>query len=327
MLSANRLMLGIGGVVAATGCLAAVGALALAAPAGASTVKPAAAVHYSFTTLDNHKDLTFNQLLGINNEGLISGYFGSGLTGHPNKGYLLTKPYHQNDYTNENFPGSAQTQVTGLNNVGNTVGFWANKAGANFGFYTSGTHFHEVNFPSVSNSSPQMDQLLGINDKGIAVGFYLNAKNLSRGYTYNIHTHKFGRVLLPGTSASNGPTLTAAAINNTGYVAGYYNLSNGETVAFLKRNASFSTLIVPHSTMTQAFGVNDSGEVVGDYVVGSGSSAVMHGFTWTVAHGFKTVNDPNGVNTTTINGLNDDGDLVGFYVDSKGNTDGFLAKP
>jgi hypothetical protein len=325
MLSTNRLMLVLGGVVAATASIATVGALALAAPAGASTGP--AAVHYSFTTLDNHKDLTFNQLLGINNEGLISGYFGSGMPGHPNKGYLLEKPYHQSDYVSENFPGSAQTQVTGLNNMGNTVGFWANAAGANFGFYTAGTHFHEVNFPAESMSSPPMDQLLGINDHGVAVGFYTNAKMLSRGYTYNIHTHKFGRVLIPGTTVANGPTLTAAAINNKGYIAGYYNLANGETVAFLKRNASFSTLIAPHSSSTQAFGVNNSGVVVGDYTVGTGKNQKMHGFVWTVAHGFQTVNDPHGVNTTTINGINNNDDLVGFYVDASGNTDGFLAKP
>jgi hypothetical protein len=62
-------------------------------------------------------------------------------------------------------------------------------------------------------------------------------------------------------------------------------------------------------------------------MVGSGSSAKLHGFTWTHAHGFKTVNDPHGVNTTTINGVNSHGDLVGFYVDKAGNTDGFLARP
>ena len=40
-------------------------------------------------TLDNSADPTFNQLLSINNEGAISGYFGSGAAGHPNKGYVL----------------------------------------------------------------------------------------------------------------------------------------------------------------------------------------------------------------------------------------------
>jgi hypothetical protein len=42
---------------------------------------------------------------------------------------------------------------------------------------------------------------------------------------------------------------------------------------------------------------------------------------------FLSIDDRNGVGTTTINGLNDNGQLVGFYVDSNGNTDGFLANP
>ena len=54
------------------------GAMALAAPAGASTMS-AASHGYRFTTIDNKRDLTFNQLLGINSAGVISGYFGSGM--------------------------------------------------------------------------------------------------------------------------------------------------------------------------------------------------------------------------------------------------------
>jgi Cu/Zn superoxide dismutase len=61
--------------------------------------------------------------------------------------------------------------------------------------------------------------------------------------------------------------------------------------------------------------------------VGSGNSAQTHGFTWTARGGFKQVDDPAGVGTTTVNGVNDAGDLVGFYVDGNGNTDGMLATP
>jgi hypothetical protein len=76
-----------------------------------------------------------------------------------------------------------------------------------------------------------------------------------------------------------------------------------------------------------ALGVNDRDEVVGTYTVGSGSTAAMHGFTWTPKGGFATIDDPNGMRTTTVNGVNDAGDLVGFYVDAIGNTDGMLATP
>jgi hypothetical protein len=52
----------------------------------------------------------------------------------------------------------------------------------------------------------------------------------------------------------------------------------------------------------------------------------MHGFIYNIAMGtYQEVDDPNGVNTTIINGINDKGQLVGFYVDANGNTDGFFA--
>jgi hypothetical protein len=86
-------------------------------------------------------------------------------------------------------------------------------------------------------------------------------------------------------------------------------------------------LQVPGATTTQAFGVNDGDEVVGDYTVGSGNSAMTYGFVWSPGFGFETVNDPNGVGSTTINGVNDRGVLVGFYTDSSGNTDGLVARP
>ena len=40
-----------------------------------------AAPTYTFQTLNNNADPTFNQLLGINNAGTIAGYFGSGVAG------------------------------------------------------------------------------------------------------------------------------------------------------------------------------------------------------------------------------------------------------
>ena len=304
-------------------------ALALAGPAGASTTHTSG---YQFRTVDNAADLTFNQLLGVNNEGVIVGYFGSGAQGHPNKGYLLGHAYQ-----NENFPGSVQTQVTGLNDDGVTVGFWskmntASMVNDNFGFFSVGGKFYSVNFPTTNNASPPVDQLLGVNDHDVAVGFYTNAQGNNRGYEYNIRTRTFTRMLVPGAPGGevegSGPSLTTAAINNYGDVAGFYAKTSSLTDAFLRlHDGRFITLAVPGASMTQAFGVNDHDEVVGAYTVGTGSSATMHGFTWRPGHGFTTVDDPHGVGTTTINGVNDAGDLVGFYVDSAGNTDGMIALP
>jgi hypothetical protein len=89
-------------------------AAALAAVALAFAAQSAQA-GYVFRDIINHHDVTFNQELGINNSGIIAGYFGSGAAGHPNKGYVVVPPYHGRNFTRENFPGSVQTQVTGIN--------------------------------------------------------------------------------------------------------------------------------------------------------------------------------------------------------------------
>jgi hypothetical protein len=282
---------------------------------------------YSFRTLDNPADLTFNQLLGINNDGVIAGYLGSGASGHPNKGYALARTPAGFAISNENFPGSVQTQVTGLNDRGVTVGFWsdtnnANQMNDNFGFYDIGGSFHSVNFPTQSNSTPPVNQLLGVNDHQVAVGFYTDANGNAHGYTFSIFGQRFHTVRITGATS-----VTAAAINNSNDVAGFFTNAAG-TNGFLRTGGGrVYTLAYPGASMTQALGVNDSREVAGVYTVGSGNNAVMHGFTWTPDRGFQTVDDPQGAGTTTINGVNDQGDIVGFYVDGAGNTDGFAAVP
>src|SRR6202012_3725528 len=115
----------------AASALAFGGVGALAGPSLAATTPPDISANYAFQTRNDNRDTTFNQLLGINNSGVIAGYFGSGQKGHPNRGYVVSPQYAQGNYRNENFPGSAQTQVTGINNAADTVGFWVDASGAN----------------------------------------------------------------------------------------------------------------------------------------------------------------------------------------------------
>ena len=305
------------------------------AVAGPAVAKPhvSNASQYRFTTLDNQTDPTFNQLLGINQRGVIAGYFGSGAMGHPNKGYLLVAPYGQGNYRNENWPESTQTQVTGLNDRGVTVGFWssmntADNTNDNRAFATYRGYFIDGDFPTTSPASPPVDQLLGVNDHDVAVGFYNDANGNTHAYAFNIRRNVFEELTPSGITNP-----TAAGINNHGDIAGFGtdstgDSSNGQVVAFLlRRDGHVRVLSVPGSSMTQALGINDNDEVVGVYQVGTGDNAVMHGFTWTPQRGFQTVDDPHGVGTTTINGVNDQGKLVGFYTDANGNTDGLLAIP
>lgn len=106
----------------------------------------------------------------------------------------------------------------------------ASQANDNFGFYAAGGAFHSVNYPAQDNASPPVNQLLGVNDHDVAVGFYTDAKGGNHGYEYDIAGNRYSQVIDPGHP---GASLTAAAIDNDGDVAGFYGPGK-TTYAFLK---------------------------------------------------------------------------------------------
>lgn len=276
----------------------------------------------SFTTIDNPADPTFNQLLGINNAGVIAGYFGSGAAAHPNKGYTIGPPYA--DFVPDNLPSSVQTQATGIViNGGATVGFWSptnTGSDANFGFIRLANRFTylSVNNPRVA-SSPEVNQLLGINSSNIAVGFYNDAHNAPHGYAYAVETGVFTSITVAGAVSD-----AATGINSHNLICGFFTNKAGRTQGFLKPLTGGTAIIfaVPGTSVTQLLGVNDSGVAVGVYVDGSG---LNHGVVYNPVSGqWTTVDDPNGAQGTVLNGINDNGDVVGFYTDAAGNTHGTL---
>jgi hypothetical protein len=301
------------------------GAFASATTAGASvrsgrtSAATAAGPTYTYATLDSSQDPTFNQLLGINDQQVIAGYFGSGTppTTNPNHGYTIDPPYGQANYTNENFPGSQQTQVVAINDFGNTAGFYTNTAEANFGFYTQNGKFYSVTDPATT-SSPKFNQLLGRNNNSLVVGFYNDAAGNSHAYEYNVKTKVFTAINPPGAVSA-----AAAGINDENDVVGFLTTSSGAMKGFLWENGTYSEFEVHNSAATAAFGVNDIGQVVGSYTAGG----VSEGFIRSASGAVTTISDPSGVGGTVLNGINNGGSVVGFYIDAAGNTDGLLAVP
>jgi hypothetical protein len=280
-------------------------------------------INANVTLTPDPNDVTFNQLLGINNEGTIAGYFGSGqvVDGvlHPNKGYTFTPNYTKNDFHNENFLGSVQTQVTGINNQGVTVGFWADAAGDNFGFVDNKGVLSDVIDPHGSkvDNGMTVEQLLGVNDKGVAVGFWTDANGNENGFTYNINTHSFTEVDIQGFAFTQ-----TSAINNNGDIAGF--VSNGgqsPDVSFIKEGGTIDWLTGPKGAVSvQALGINNEDQVVGSYEKTVGGP--MYGFIYDAhTNTYATVSDGTGA-MTVLNGINDKGQVVGFYLDKNGNTDG-----
>jgi len=284
---------------------------------------------YTFQTLDNPGDPAFNQLLGINNGGTIAGYFGDGMA-QPNKGYTLSSPYGLGNYTNENFPGSVQTQVVGINNNASpiTVGFWIDGNNNNFGFVNQGGSFTSVFNPATPAATPSVNQLLGVNNSGVAAGFYVDGAGNAQAYLYNIMGMTFTAITLPGSFSA--AMTTATGINNAGIVVGFYTDGGGVTHGFIDNGGSFTSLDDPNANgNTEFLGLNNNGYIVGSFL---DASDMTNGLLYNIgSNSWQTVDDPSqsatpafGVTGTTINGINDKNQLVGFYSDVT-NVNGFLA--
>src|SRR5713101_4355978 len=81
---------------------------------------------------------------------------------------------------------------------------------------------------------------------------------------------------------------------------------------------TFTTIDFPSSTGTDAFGINDSGQMVGEYL----SGGTDHGFLLSGGI-FSTIDGPGSPTITSATGINDSGQVVGFYSPMGGDR-GFL---
>jgi probable HAF family extracellular repeat protein len=86
-------------------------------------------------------------------------------------------------------------------------------------------------------------------------------------------SYSFTTLDVPGSSYAS---TTARGINASGQIVGYYEDAAGNPHGLLFDQGSYTTLDVPHSTLTQALGVNASGQIVGFYWDAAGS----HGFLY-----------------------------------------------
>ena len=83
---------------------------------------------------------------------------------------------------------------------------------------------------------------------------------------------------------------------------------------------AYTTIDCPGSSSSEARGINDRGDIVGDCDDSSGS----HGFL--LRHGSFTMIDFPGATLTTAFGINNRGDVVGRYTDADDVVHGYLLR-
>jgi probable HAF family extracellular repeat protein len=82
---------------------------------------------------------------------------------------------------------------------------------------------------------------------------------------------------------------------------------------------TYTTIDDPSGRNTQAFGINNAGQVVGQYF----SNNATHGFLYSGGT-YATLDDPSSSNVTKAFGINDAGQIVGIYQGAGLESHGFL---
>ena len=256
-----------------------------------------------FTTVDFPGAIsTF--LYGINNAGqMVGAYVDDGQATH---GFLLNNGV----FTTIDFPGATLSVAAGINNHGDITGQYNDSEGFGHGFVFSGGEFSTRDFPGYQTYPTAID------DAGDLVGFcFVDSSSSVHGCVATGGT--FTLLDYPGST----DTVALGIRFQGGSVVGAWDVNGCCTFdhGFQYQDGTFTEIDFPGNP-TACFGVNDNGEIVGDYWVPP--SFAQNGFSL-INGTFTTTNIPGALQTSPIN-LNDLGQVVGWYVDASNFTHGYV---
>src|SRR5208283_5213597 len=110
--------------------------------------------------------------------------------------------------------------------------------------------------------------------------------------------------------AADGTTVTG--INDNGLVTGYYTDVNHAANSFVRNiDGSFTNFDYPSASGTNAYGINNSGQVTGTCVYGAGDHGFIRSADGTQFTAFDVSNALLG--ETNAQGINDIGQVAGWY--------------
>ena len=166
-------------------------------------------------------------------------------------------------------------------------------------------------------------QAVAINNRGDIAGSYLTARfgGPDRLHGFVLRGETFTDIAIPG--ASYGTAVTG--INDSGDIVGHFG--NPSNHGFLLRDGKLTSFDVPGAQYTNAYGINNRGDIVGDWGefrcdANNACANIAHGYLVS-SHSllnsgdsnrkseiFQIIDYPNALYTTPM-GINDRGDIVG----------------
>jgi uncharacterized membrane protein len=210
-------------------------------------------------------------------------------------------------FTTIDAPNAVNTRGRAINSEGDIVGWYRDTGNKVHGFLRSAAGSYTV--IDVPVSGALLTQALGINDRGDIVGTYTSSDNLRHGFLLS-HTGDFSSF-----DPLNSTDTVARGINDSGEITGLFNFFLHGYL--LSRDGTATQIDVPFAgvTDTQAYSVNNRGDVAGSFDDAVGG----HGFVLSKKGDYgNPIDFPGTQGSTQLFGNNSRGDLVGCYGDSKG---------
>ncbi len=291
----------------------------LFAPLLASLCLAAAArASYTFYTVDGPNAGIFGtNLTGINDSGVISGFTytktGS-FVAFTYSGYTATGHYADgtfNPVTPGSGTGTRDDTAYGISNNGSVVGTTTSQGVTSYSYI--GGNFAYFNEPGASTTEAR-----GINNSGTIVGSTLGPQ----GFSYSQGT--FTPIVAPNSPGNVPVSITSVnAINDGGTIVVSDTDANENNFSYLYQNGSFTTITIPGALDVRALGIDDKGDIVGQYDGTSGTLAFL--LAGGVGGILTPLADPLGRGTIAAS-INDEGVIVGeYFVGETGH--GFIAVP
>jgi hypothetical protein len=142
------------------------------------------------------------------------------------------------------------TAAKGVSNSGLVVGFYSVHGN---GFPPHGFEYNAGSFTPIAFPGAYLtDGVFGINNSGTAVGVYEPQRgSLENGFVYS--GGSFAAFNVPSAILTE-----PFAINDSGWIVGFYDDAKGNGQGFLYNGVSFSTLDFPGAILSQADGINNA---------------------------------------------------------------------
>jgi probable HAF family extracellular repeat protein len=218
--------------------------------------------------------------------------------------------------------GGGSAVAYGINDAGQVVGSAVTSDGSNHPFLYSGGKMIDLGTLGSPKGSDWWNSAQGVNNSGVVTGTSYDAQGNFFGFVW-----KNGKMTKMGTLG--GAWSQAYAINSSGQVAGLAYTKNGSAHGFIANCATCALkdlgTFAGSTSSVWAFGINDSGVVVGQ----STFQGTYHAFVYSGGK-IKDLNKmiPSGSGWVLIDAeaINASGQIVGMGT-VKGQEHGYLLTP